>query len=402
MKALLHLYLNSYRGLTKPAWMLALIMLINRSGAMVIPFLGIYMTQSLHFNIKDTGTVLSCFGVGAVLGSWIGGWLSDKVGHFTIQLSCLLLCIPVFCVLPELTNPLSLSVGVFTLSLITETFRPANSVSIASYSSPESITKAFSLNRMAMNLGFSIGPALGGFLAAFSYHWLFYGNAITSGAAGLAFYLFFRKRRGSASKTNTPKKSDADVSVRPLSPWRDVKFLVFTILCCFYSICFFQLLNTLPLFYREAHHLSEWDIGLILAYSGLVVFSLEMPLVHIAAKRLSSSASIILGTVLCGASFSILTFPGHLPLLYFSMFLLCLSEILAMPFMATVTMRRASEGRQGAYMGMNSLSFSAAHILSPFLGTRIADHFGFNVLWIATGILTIITALGFWMIVKKL
>lgn len=401
MAPIIQLYLNSYRGLTKQAWMLALIMLINRSGAMVIPFLGVYMTQSLHFSLKDTGTVLSCFGIGAVAGSWFGGWLSDKVGHFNIQFFCLILCIPVFCILPEFKTPFELSAGVFILSLVTETFRPANSVSIASYTSKENITKAFSLNRMAINLGFSIGPALGGFLAAFSYHWLFYGNAITSGTAGIVFYLYFKRQKGTAGKKDLTQEG-ATATTSGLSPWKDKYFMFFSLLCCLYSISFFQLLSTVPLFYRRVHQLGEWDIGLILAFSGFVVFLLEMLLVHIAERKLSASAVIVLGTLLCGLSFVMLLLPGKYIVLYTSIFLLCISEILAMPFMATVTMHRASKERQGAYMGMNSIAFSASHIISPFAGTRIADHFGFGVLWSATGILTALTAIGFWWVMKKL
>ena len=398
MKSLLTLYLNSYRGLSKPAWMLALTMLINRSGAMVIPFLSVYMTQSLHFSVKDTGTILSCFGLGAVCGSWFGGWLSDKISHFTIQLSCMILCIPVFCILPELRTVISLSIGVFILSLITETFRPANSVSIASYTKPENITKAFSLNRMAMNLGCSIGPAIGGFLAAFSYHWLFYGNALTSGIAGIVFYWYFKRLKANERAKQEIHKENAI----GISPWKDRPFLIFSILCLLYSVCFFQLLTTLPLFYRQEHQLIEWEIGLILAFSGLVVFSLEMLLVHIAERRLSAASVIILGTILCGLSFTMLLLPGKYLVLYASMFILCISEILAMPFMATVTMRRASAGKSGAYMGMNSLAFSAAHILSPFIGTRIVEYYGFTTLWSSTGVLMAITAGGFWLVMKKL
>ncbi|RRN77294.1 MFS transporter, partial [Pseudoxanthomonas sp. SGD-10] len=255
MRKLLQLYLDSYRGLSKSTWMLSLVMLINRVGAMVIPFLGIYMTQSLQFSLKEAGTVLSCFGLGAVVGSWFGGYLSDRVEHFKIQLYCLFLCIPVFCLLPELKTPVYLSIGVFVLSLITETFRPANSVAIASYTRKQYVTKAFSLNRMAMNLGFSIGPALGGFLAAFSYHWLFYGNAISSGLAGLIFYFFFRSRRFSKKQRTVEAVSDG--AKQQTSPWKDKYFMLFSVLCCIYSICFFQLLSTLPLFYRTIHQLSE-------------------------------------------------------------------------------------------------------------------------------------------------
>ncbi len=367
---------------------------------MVIPFLGVYMANALNFSIKEIGTILSCFGLGAIAGSFLGGWLSDRIGHFHVQLYCLILSIPIFFLLPELRTPLSLSLGVFFLSVITETFRPANSVAIAFYSNPDNITKAFSLNRMAINLGFSIGPALGGFLAAFSYHLLFYGNGITSGIAGIVFYLYFRKIRGGA-----PKVQENDIRDTPdmaISPWKDSKFLFFSFLCCLYSICFFQLLSTLPLFYREVKHLGEFEIGLILGFSGLVVFSLEMLLVHNAEKHMSPASAIIIGTLLCGISYMMLIFSGGFGLLYSSIFVLCISEILAMPFMASVTIQRAPKGKQGAYMSLNALTFSAAHILSPFLGTRIASYYGFSSLWMATGAVSLVAALGFWWIMKRI
>lgn len=365
---------------------------------MVIPFLGVYMTQSLHFSLTDTGMVLSCFGIGAICGSWLGGWLSDRIDHFNIQLFCLLLCIPIFCLLPALTQPLTLSSGVFVLSLVSETFRPANSVAIASYTKPENITKAFSLNRMAVNLGFSVGPALGGFLAAFSYNLLFYGNAVSCAIAGIVFYAYFGNRKRVKREVRSVEKSN----IKGISPWKDGYFLVFSIMCCLYTVCFFQLLSTLPLFYREVHLLDEWSIGLILGFSGLVVFLLEMLLVHIAEKRLSTSAVIILGTILCGVSYLMLLMPGKLLVLYASIFVLCISEILAMPFMSTVTMQRATPETRGAYMGMNSLAFSVAYVLSPYLGTRIAHNFGFDTLWLLTGVIIVLTALGFWWVIKRM
>ncbi|HWV74785.1 MAG TPA: hypothetical protein VN040_23865, partial [Pseudosphingobacterium sp.] len=91
MNRFLHVYLDAYRGLSRPAWMLALVMFINRSGAMVLPFLGVYITNQLKFSMQEAGIILSCFGIGAVGGSWFGGWLTDRFGHFKIQAGSLFL-----------------------------------------------------------------------------------------------------------------------------------------------------------------------------------------------------------------------------------------------------------------------------------------------------------------------
>lgn len=380
--------------------MLALVMLVNRTGAMVLPFLSIYMTQALGFNIQEVGTVLACFGLGAVTGSWLGGWLTDRFGNFWVQTLSLLFSVPLFLIIPQFTSVETLAVAIYMLSVVTESFRPANSVSVARYARPENITRAFSLNRMAINLGFSIGPALGGFLASISYNWIFYGNALGAFIATLTFILFFYKRKGTARA----KPADSVIAPSPIrvSPYRDWLFLVFSLLCCIYAICFFQLLSTMPLFYQKGHLLNEKQVGIILGFSGLVVVIFEMLLVHIAERRLNYASSIFLGTALCAVSFALLPIPTGYWILYASIFLLSISEILAMPFMASVAVKRASRSNQGAYMGLNALAFSAAHVFSPFIGTRIADNYGFNVLWWGTAAVLMGIATGLYFVVRKM
>lgn len=398
MKSFIKSYFSVYQGLSTPAWMLALVMLVNRCGAMVVPFLGVYMVQHLGFSLENAGLLLSCFGIGSVVGSSLGGWLTDKFGHFKVQLFSLSGIVPLFLLLPKLTTMPSLAVGILALSMVSDILRPANSVSLAYYSKPENVVRSFTLNRMALNLGFSIGPALGGFLAAISYDLLFYGNAIAATLAAVIFFVYFRNREGNVKE----KADDGQSEVLYQSPYKDVPFLVFTFLSILFAICFFQLLSSLPLYYRQVYHLSEKSIGVILAYSGVVVFSLEMLIVHIAERRTTAANAIIIGVVLCGVSFASLLISKGLWVLYVSMFILCISEILAMPFMATVTLQRSNANNRGAYMGLNSLSLSAGLIFAPYLGTQTAAKFGFNVLWAGTGLLMLATGVGFYFLMKRM
>jgi predicted MFS family arabinose efflux permease len=398
MKAYIKLYLEAYKGLSTPAWMLALVMLVNRSGAMVVPFLGVYMVKHLGFSLENTGLLLSFFGIGAVIGSSLGGWLTDKFGHFKVQLFSLTGVVPLFMLLPKLTTPFSLAIGILSLSMVSDIFRPANSVSIAYYSKPENLVRSFTLNRMALNLGFSIGPALGGLLAAVSYNLLFYGNAFAAFLSALIFFFYFRNKKGNVADHKTSLSEEVPYQ----SPYKDVPFLVFTFLSILFAICFFQLLSTLPLYYRQVYGLSEKSIGIILAYSGVVVFTLEMLVVHMAERRTTAANAIILGFVFCGIAFISLLVTKGVWLLYVSMFMLCIAEILAMPFMATVTLQRANTKNRGAYMGLNSLSLSAGLIFAPFLGTKIAAVYGFDSLWVGTGVLMFVTAMGFYFLMKRM
>src|SRR5688572_23492455 len=89
MKRILSLYSNAYGGLSREAWLLAVVMFINRSGAMVVPFLSVYLTESMGFTLRQAGILLSLFGVGSMCGTFLGGWLTDRIGHFKVQLGSL-------------------------------------------------------------------------------------------------------------------------------------------------------------------------------------------------------------------------------------------------------------------------------------------------------------------------
>lgn len=395
---LIHLYTSSFKGLSKESWMLALVMLINRSGSMVLPFLGVYMTAYLHFSIENTGIVLSFFGIGSVIGSWLGGYITDKVGEYKVQYISLLLSVPLFCLIPVFKTEAGVALIILLQSIVSDSFRPANSVAITKYAKPENITRAFSLNRMAVNLGFSIGPALGGILSAISYEFLFYSNALGALLAGLMYILFFYKRNKLA-KIKAKKVKEAVEIKKENSPYRDGKFLIYCFFCMLFSICFFQLFSTLTIFYKDTAHLSQESIGYILGYSGFLVVLLEMGLVQIAEKYFSLARTMFFGTFICGLSYALLGFDYSIVTLVISMSLLSAGEIWALPFMSTITALRSGKNNKGAYMGLNGISFSIAFIITPYLGTLIAEKFGFSFLWIGTGILATLIAVGFYFVV---
>jgi predicted MFS family arabinose efflux permease len=395
---LIYLYTNSFKGLSKESWMLAMVMLINRAGSMVLPFLGVYMTNHLHFSIENTGIVLSLFGIGSVIGSWLGGFITDKIGEYKVQYLSLLLSVPLFCLIPVFKTEIGVGAIILIQSIVSDSFRPANSVAITKYAKPENITRAFSLNRMAVNLGFSIGPALGGILSAISYEFLFFTNALAAFMAGILYIIFFKKRN-KVARLKAKKVKEVIEIKKENSPYRDGKFLIYCFFCMLFSICFFQLFSTLTIFYKNTAKLSQEHIGYILGYSGFLVVLLEMGLVQIAEKYFSLAVTMFLGTFICGLSYAMLGFDHGMLTLILSMSFLCVGEIWALPFMATITALRSGKNNKGAYMGLNGISFSIAFIITPYLGTMIAEKFGFTLLWIGTGILATFIAIAFYFIV---
>ena len=260
------LYKNAYTGLSKSTWWLALVMLINRSGTMVVPFMTMYMTQYIGVGIGKAAFVMSIFGGGAIIGALIGGKITDKVGYYYVQLCTLLGGGILFIVLGLMESYAAICVASFFLSMVNEAFRPANAVAIVHYSSPENRTRSYSLNRLAVNLGWAAGGTLGGIIAAHNYKLLFWVDGFTNMFAAVLLYFVLDPSKNTASRQQKPANKDVSMSV-----YKDHGYLFFIILQIIFATCFFQMFTILPVYYKTQLNLSETFIGVNMAMNGLII-----------------------------------------------------------------------------------------------------------------------------------
>lgn len=395
---LLSLYRRSFSGLQPNVWILALTMFINRSGSMVLLFTSLYLTNDLHFTIGGAGIAMSFYGIGSVLGSYAGGWLADRRRFSVIMIFSLIASGSVLLLLLIAKTPLQISLIIFSYSFTADMFRPANSKAIASYSIPENRTRSVSLVRLATNLGFSLGPAAGGFTALYlGYKWLFVIDAGTSFAAAALLLLYLPSERAKVKDKNEPP------APRTVSAYRDWLYLVFILLAAFFGICFFQLFAGVPQYFSRVCHYREDTIGLLLALNGLLVVLIEMPLVTVLEKRQKLFPFIIAGTLCIPVSFCILLFgKGWMTAAVVYTLVITLSEIFAMPFMMNYALSRPAKERQGQYAALYSIAFGLSNIFAPILGLGIAGRFGFNAMFCFLIGLSVATAAGFWLLGRKM
>ncbi len=386
-----HTYRNAYTGLSRETWLLSLIMLINRSGTMVVPFMTLYLTRpQMGYTIGQAGIVFGLFGAGAFSGAWLGGRLTDKIGYYPVQLLTLAGGGILFIVLGEMRTFPLICLFTFLLSFVNEAFRPANSAAIAFYSKEENRTRSYALNRLAVNLGWAVGSSIGGYLASINYSLLFWVDGCTNIAAAILMMVLLKP-------VHLPKqeKNNAD-SKTVLPAHRDKSFLYFIIVTLFFAACFFQLFTNLPVFFKNEVHLSEKFIGFILAANGILIALFEMVLVFKLEGKGKNILLISAGVFITGISFLMLNIPGIGPWLALS--IICtvtLGEILALPFMNTYWISRTQPSNRGQYAGLYTMAWSAAQTLGPLGGAQLAQYAGFNTLWWAVGGICLISGFAF-------
>lgn len=389
MKALVNLYQQAYSGLSKNSWYLCIVMLINRSGTMVVPFMTIYATQKLHFSIHQAGIIMALFGAGAIAGAFLGGRITDKFGFYNMQLFALFSGGLLFILLGFIQSFYLLAAGTFILSLCNESFRPANAAAIAHYSTPENRTRSYSLNRLSVNLGWAVGGALGGFIASVNYEMLFWVDGFTNIAAG--FMLMFLLPKAKIAAPHHPKEK-----LHGISPYSDKPYLFFIFLTILFASCFFQMFSMQPLFFKTQWHFSETFIGQLMALNGLIIAVIEMVIVYKLEKKNKSVSFIQIGVLLIGEGFVLQSiFPGTATTALFVIIFITVGEIFSMPFMNAFWISRASSANRGQYAALYTIAWSVAQIAAPVIGSFIIDNYQFQLLWYVVAIICVMIIVGF-------
>ena len=390
-------YVAAYRGLPRRAWILFAVNVVNSSGSMVIFFLSLYLTRKLGLPAVRAGQALSLYGVGSLAGAFAGGWLSDRAGSIGVQKMSLVACGALLLILGQVTALGALLPLLLVFGLAAGMLYPANAASMARICPPELQVKGFALNRLANNLGATIGPAVGGVLALRDYRLLFWGDGLTSLAAAVVFVALWRGARvdgeggapgqsasphgAQAARPDRTGRPDAAHEARGRSPWRDGPFMALLLIFLVWSSVFIQLLTTYPLYMRNVYGLAENRIGQLFAVNTIMIVMFEMILME-RIKKHPIARMINVSFVMLGLGLGLMPLGRGFAFGALTVAIWTFGEMLSMPLVGALIAGRADDSNRGRYMGLFSFVFSLAFIIAPAAGMAIYDGLGPHAVWL--------------------
>lgn len=385
MKLILRNYIKTFEGLSREVWWLSLIIFVNRFGAMVIPFLSIYLNESIGITVNNIAWIMSAYGLGSVTGSYLGGKLTDRIGYYKVILMSLFFTGINFLWVMHITEFWGLCVSFFILIALADMGRPAFFVALSAYSKPENKTRSLTLLRLAINLGMGAGPMIGGLLiGTVGYHALFYADGFTCLFAALLMMYVLNPKKA--------REVDTEVIVEnPVAPQKDITYVYFLIGLMLFAMAFLPIFTVVPLYYRAVYHISEFNIGLLMGINAFMIVILEMPLVAwLLKKKYDNIQLTVIGIAFTGISFLVLVWEAWIGVVFISIILMTFGEMIGFPFSNKFALDRSKIGKQGAFMGLYSMAFAIANIFSHNAGMQITANYGFKVVWLFIFGLTVI------------
>jgi len=361
-------------ALPRAVWVQCAATFVNRAGTMVLPFLLLYLTRDLGLSPSIGGAIVALYGAAALVTSPFAGRLCDRVGPIRLMTASLVLSGLVLLAFPVARTPLSVALATVLWAVVSELFRPASLSAIAAAVGPESRKTAFAVNRLAINLGMSLGPALGGFLATWSYGALFVADGLTSLAAAAILAKAGRPARTHAGEAASGPRTH----VAPAHLDRRLLFLLLGVLPV--AVVFFQHVAAMALFLVRDHGWSEAQYGLLATLNTLLVVAFEVPL-NSAMARWPARRTLPLGAALTGAGFGLLAFAHAPAVVLLSVVVWTFGEIVLFPGLNAAVADLAPEARRGEYMGLYMMSFNLAFAIGPWAGTAVLERWGGPALW---------------------
>lgn len=374
--------LREYLNLPRQVHVLCLGMLLNRAGSFFVVFLTIYLREQLGFSVRFATLAIAALGLGSMVGSFVGGQLADQIGRRTVMLVALFGSAAMLCVMSFVREPILFLLGMFLFTCIVDMYRPAASAMIGDLVSVEKRQYSFGLMYVSINLGFAIAPPIGGILTSYSWKWLFWGDALTTGLFGLVILLLIRETRPTQAANDNRERATISKAIRHIG--RDYAFLVFCLATFLNSLVFMQSIATLPIA-MTGLGMSPALFGFVIAINGVLIVVAQLPLTRL-LSRFDRVRVIAIGGLIVATGFGMNMFATSIVGIGFwiivaSIIVWTIGEMFQAPFMQAIVTDLAPVEFRGRYLGVFSMTYASAWALGAPLGGAIMETYGPGVLW---------------------
>lgn len=375
-------------------WVVVVASFIDRIGAtLIMPFFALYITQKFGVGMTQAGMLIGVFSFSGLLGSMLGGALSDRFGRRSVVLFGLVAS-AISSVGLGLANDLKLfyllAVGV---GLLSDVAGPAWQAMIADILPEEKRSEGYGILRVVANMSWIVGPTIGGFMAGRSFLFLYIMDAITSLITAAIVYRLITETMPERTRA---KKSETLLAT--LGGYRivlaDRMYMAYIFISMIMIVVYTQMYNTLSVYLRDVHGISPQNYGFLLTTSAFTVILCQF-WVSRRVKRYPPMLMMALGSIFYMIGFGMYGFVAAYALFICSIVLITIGEMIVMPVAQALAARFAPRDMRGRYMAIFGLSWALPTTFGPTAAGLVLDNYNPNWVWYAAGILSLVASIGF-------
>lgn len=380
----MNLYREAFLNIRKfptSFWVVIAATLINQIGNMAFVFLVLYATEHLGLSVSEGATAFAVVSASMFLSGLLSGNLIDYFGAARSVIAAVFMNGIVLLCIPFIKNYYFFILACMAWGIFYGLYRPA-SQTLVSYMTVEGLHKiTFSIYRLVINLGMSIGPAIGGHLAAHSFPAVFISNGIANLLAGIILMcgLF-----GSVWLIHQSTKDQKKIfSIKWVKYDSALRWFLFGMILV--AMIFYQHEATLPVYLKQALNLPASFYGWLFTINTLMIVFLELML-NVATMHWPYRVNFIVGAVLLSAGFAGMYFAKTMSHIIILTMIWTMGEMIIYPSASSYIAEIAPAGRRGSYMSLFNASSNLGMLIGPWTGAIVMEEWGGPSLWLMCGV----------------
>jgi predicted MFS family arabinose efflux permease len=381
-------------------WIIVGTLFIDSIGStLLFPFFALYITQKFGVGMTEAGVLLGMSSLFGLIGSMIGGALTDRFGRRQLILFGL-----VFSALSSLLFGLASDVSllyvlVVIVGLLSRMSAPAHDAMLADILPEDKRQEAFGITRVVGNFAWILGTALGGLIAAQSFLALFIIDAVLSLIVALILYRFLPETKPTFDVDTKTTKNDSFVTTVAgyRVVLRDLAYVVFTMAGMISLLVYQQQYSSLSVYLRDVYGITSKDYGIMLAIAGVEVVLFQLWISR-TIKKYPPFLVMVFGTFFFVFGFTMIGFVQSLFLFILSIAVITIGEMITFPTNKALAINFAPAEMRGRYMAIYDLGWTLPATLGPAAAGVILDQYNPNLLWYLGGILCAVSALSFYVL----
>jgi MFS family permease len=384
-----------YNEYPRQYWlMIAGIVLATAGGSMIWPFMLIYASGKLDLPLSTVATLISINAGTGLFASVIAGTLADRIGRKVVMnFSLTMTGIAYYLMMYAETYPQFVGLMIM-IGLSNPMYQVGADAMLADIIPSEKRTDAYAINRIANNAAFAMGPAVGGFLAATSYNFAFYGATI--GFLTYSLLLFFLAKEtlnASVSRTSLPVPQRGGFG-RVL---QDKGYMAFVTTVSLGLIAPTMLWILMPVYAKTNFGIPENLYGWIPTTNGLMCVFVQLPITRI-TRRFPTLPVLGVGMLIYALGAGSVALMGGFWGFWLSMVILTFGELTLVPTASKYVADIAPADLRGRYMSIHWLGWGLARTLSPIVGGFLNDTISPRSIWIGGLFIGLTSALGIFLL----
>ncbi|TFH29884.1 MAG: MFS transporter, partial [Promethearchaeota archaeon] len=279
------------------------------------------------------------------------------------------------------------------LGLLGDVAGPARMSMIPDLLPAEKHSQGFGIIRVAVNISATIGPILGGFIAAQCYMLLFVGDAVTSIITAFIVFATIPETKPEVS-SEKEESSMKDTLKGYLEVIKDRGFMIYIAISAVMILVYMQMYSTLSVFLRNELAFTPELVGILMSVNAFLVVVLQFWITRSLAK-ISPLKAMALGCVLFGFGFGLIGLVNSQYMVFIAMGIVTIGEMVTLPTSQGVVGKIAPTDKRGRYMAIFGFSWAIPNLFGVVLAGVVMDNINPNWVWYGAVILSMIAMSGF-------